>query len=149
MARKTGTTGTAKKAAAFLCELEACGNVTRACKRSTLPLRTAYNRRDSDAKFAAAWDAALDRAVVQLEDEARRRAHDGTLKPVFYQGERCGQVREYSDTLLIFLLKAARPERYRERVSAELSGPGGGPLGIEVSDARAALLRGLAPKPGD
>jgi hypothetical protein len=24
-------------------------------------------------------------------------------------------IREYSDTLLIFLLKAARPERYRER----------------------------------
>ena len=44
-----------------------------------------------------------------------RRASEGTLKPVFYQGKMCGEIREYSDTLLIFLLKARRPETYRER----------------------------------
>jgi len=31
------------------------------------------------------------------------------LKPVYYQGEQCGEVREYSDTLLIFILKARDP----------------------------------------
>jgi len=35
---------------------------------------------------------------------------------VFHQGKVCGGIRKYSDTLLIFLLKAAYPEKYRERV---------------------------------
>ncbi len=38
-------------------------------------------------------------------------------KPVgWYKGKPGGTVREYSDILLIFLLKALRPEKYRERV---------------------------------
>jgi hypothetical protein len=35
---------------------------------------------------------------------------------VFYQGIQTATVRKYSDTLLIFLLKGRKPERYRERV---------------------------------
>jgi hypothetical protein len=35
-----------------------------------------------------------------------------------------GFIQEYSDTLLIFLLKGLRPEKYRERF--EHSGPGKG-----------------------
>jgi hypothetical protein len=35
---------------------------------------------------------------------------------VFYQGQQFATVRKYSDTLLIFLLKGRKPERYRERV---------------------------------
>jgi hypothetical protein len=46
---------------------------------------------------------------------------------------------EYSDTLLIFLLKGIRPEKYRERF--EHSGPEGGP--IEFSDARAYIAAKL------
>ncbi len=38
----------------------------------------------------------------------------------WYKGKPGGTVREYSDILLIFLLKALRPERYRER--AEVRG---------------------------
>ena len=34
----------------------------------------------------------------------------------WYRGVAGGTVRRYSDVLLIFLLKALRPERYRERV---------------------------------
>jgi hypothetical protein len=62
----------------------------------------------------------------QLEQEARRRAHDGVRKPVYQGGKRVGYIQEYSDTLLIFLLKGLRPEKYRERF--EHSGAGGGPL---------------------
>ena len=54
-----------------------------------------------------------------LELEARRRAVEGTERPVFYQGGEVGYVREYSDTLLIFLLKAHRPNKFRERVEHE------------------------------
>jgi hypothetical protein len=43
-------------------------------------------------------------------------------------------IRRYSDAMLTLLLKARRPEKFRERSSVEMSGPGGKP--IEVSDAR-------------
>jgi hypothetical protein len=49
----------------------------------------------------------------RLEDEAVRRAYEGVERPVFQGGKQVGVVREYSDTLLIFLLKALRPEKYR------------------------------------
>ena len=37
-------------------------------------------------------------------------------------------MREYSDTLLIFMLKARKPDVYRERASIEHTGANGGPL---------------------
>ena len=45
-------------------------------------------------------------AIQQLELEARRRAFEGFDKPVFHAGEQCGLIRQYSDVLLMFLLKA-------------------------------------------
>lgn len=101
----------------FLSALSDCGNVSSACLATALARRTAYNWRHSDKAFSAVWDAAQELGTDALEDEAARRAAEGTLKPVFYQGNECGRIREYSDTLLIFLLKARRPERFKERVS--------------------------------
>ena len=49
--------------------------------------------------------------------------------PVYYQGKEVGQIRKFSDTLLIFLLKGARPETYRER--HEHTGKHGGPIQYE------------------
>lgn len=43
-------------------------------------------------------------------------------------------VREYSDTLAIFLLKAHKPEKYRER--HEHTGPNGGPIQFEKIERR-------------
>ena len=56
------------------------------------------------------------------------------MEPVFYKGAKCGAVQKYSDLLLIFLLKARRPDMYRERWTGELSGPGGKPLHPEPVD---------------
>lgn len=68
--------------------------------------------RDPDFKleYQAAYEAGSDR----LEDEAYRRAHDGVSKPVFQQGECVGHVQEYSDTLMRDLLRARRPDKFRE-----------------------------------
>lgn len=72
---------------------------------------------DEDGSYREAFDAAMDTAADRLEEEARRRAVEGVEEPVgWYQGEPGGYVRKYSDTLLIFLLKGARPQKYRERV---------------------------------
>lgn len=52
-----------------------------------------------------------------MEHEARLRALDGTLEPVYYAGKAVGALRKHSDVLLIFLFKAACTEKYRDRYS--------------------------------
>jgi hypothetical protein len=96
-----------------------------------------------DPAYAEAFLAAQEEAVEALELEARRRAEKGVVKPVYYQGEVCGTVREYSDTLLIFLLKAARPERYRDnaRIEHQVTGTGGGPLVARIDWSRLPVER--------
>lgn len=119
---------TRKKRAAFLQHLRETANVTASANAIGISRRRMYDLRDADPELAAEWDAAVEEAVDALELEMRRRALEGTDEPVFYQGEEVGTVRKYSDTLAIFLAKAHRPDKFRERFSGELSGPGGVPL---------------------
>lgn len=115
------TVRTLKKRAAFLCALEQSPHVGKACEAAKISRRGAYDWRTDDPEFAAAWDAALEVGITAAEDEAWRRATEGTTKPVFYKGVQCGGIQEHSDTLLIFLLKAHRPEVYSERGAVPLT----------------------------
>lgn len=108
------------------------GNVSDACGVAGIGRQTAYDWRKEDELFRSEWDAVVDRHMDALESEIYRRAHKGTEKPVFYQGEQCGTILEYSDTLAMFILKGHRPEKYRENIKQEIGGIGGGPLSIEV-----------------
>jgi hypothetical protein len=98
----------------FLKSLARTGSVKASAKFAGVGRRFAYKHKAGDAKFSAAWDNAIESAIDLMEAEARRRAMKGMLKPGFYKGEKCGSVREYSDRLLMFLLKAYRPERFRD-----------------------------------
>lgn len=97
----------------FLVSLASYGNVTAAASAAGVSRGFAYESRHDDPAFASDWDAALDIGTSALEDEARRRAFEGVEKPIYQGGSLVGQVQEYSDTLLIFLLKAHRP-KYRD-----------------------------------
>lgn len=111
----------------FLAALAESGNVSTACRSVGIDRSTPYDVRKEDADFAAAWDGALDQATDALEAEARRRAHAGLVRKKFDKGqpvidpETGSQYveHEYSDTLLIFLLKAHRPEKFRERYEVD------------------------------
>lgn len=111
-----------KRRETFLDVLAETANVSLAAQAAGIHRRTAYVWKDKNAQFAKAWAEAEEKAADTLEEEARRRAVEGVQEPVFYQGQEVGQVRRHSDTLLIFLLKARRPEKYRERHQAELTG---------------------------
>lgn len=126
---------TPEKKIAFLAALAETGNVSRAATAIGMSRVAVYEWRDDDEEFAAAWERAKRVGMGLLEDEALRRAHDGTEKPVFHQGLQCGTVREYSDTLTIFLLKAHDP-KYREKTGLELTGANGGP--VQMSDSQVA-----------
>ena len=113
----------------FLAVLAQTGNVSAAAAKAGVSRQYAYERRAADPELRAAWDEAIDVATDALEKEARRRALEGCERPVFYQGHECGRIREYSDTLMIFLLKAHRPAKFRENVDVNHSGD----LGVNVS----------------
>lgn len=108
--------------AGFLTALSKCGNVSAACRTAKIDRRSAYDRRAAHPEFKTLWEEALEGYADSLEDEAHRRAVTGTLKPVYQRGEKVGTIREYSDTLLVLLLKAARPEKYRERTDITSDG---------------------------
>lgn len=105
----------------FLAALCVYGNVTRAAEVAGLDRTSLYNKRKVDPAFSAAWDEAEALGVAALEDEARRRAYEGWEEPVWHKGKECGTVRKFSDTLLIVLLKAHMPERYRENIKIDLN----------------------------
>ena len=100
--------------------------------------RTHYDWLEKDEAYAARFADADADVTEALEAEARRRAQVGVEEPVYYQGKVVGQTRRFSDLLLIFLLKARRPEVYRERVDHTHGKPGGGPVVVSwLTDADA------------
>lgn len=99
--------------------------MTAAARAAGITRQAAYAKRETDPQFAAEWDDAIRSAIDNAEGEMYRRAVDGTLKPIYQGGARVGSVREYSDTLLIFMLKAHKPEVYRETVRNEVTGKDG------------------------
>lgn len=135
------TIRTPEKEIAFLAALAATCNVTRACEAVGIARTTAYEWRE-DEDFAERWEKAKRIGAEALEDECVRRAMEGTDEPVFHLGAECGTIRKYSDTLAIFLLKGAMPDKYRENSRMELTGAAGGP--VEFTDTeRAAKISAI------
>jgi len=111
------------KRAAFLAAYATTGNISRAAEIAEISRKSHY-RWLEDESYVSAFDDAHEQACDSLEQEARRRAAEGVEEPVFYQGKEVGTVRRYSDTLLIFLLKGAMPEKYKDRVEQHIKGKG-------------------------
>lgn len=85
---------------------------------------TVYRWRQDDAKFAAAWDDAKETGLDRLEDKALQLAHAG------------------SEKLIIFLLKAGRPEKYRENIKHDHDHSGS--IEVNNDEVRAAIQSKLA-----
>lgn len=73
----------------------------------------------ADPDYAERFRATEQKSARTLEDEAVRRAHEGLRKAVRYKGRIVGYETEYSDTLLLALLKATNPEKFKDRSSVE------------------------------
>ena len=100
------------------------GNITHAAKAADVTRRRHYTWLE-DPEYRAAFEVAHEEAIDGLELEARRRAIQGVRRLKFDKDGKplrdpdTGKPYEeriYSDALMIFLLKAARPGVYRDRV---------------------------------
>lgn len=111
----------------FLSAYANCGGVIlAAAKLSGIDRGTHYDWLESDPNYRAAFDEAKEEAIELLEAEAIRRGVLGWKEPIYQGGVKVGDVTRYSHALLIFMLKARRPEVYRERF--ELTGKDGSAL---------------------
>jgi hypothetical protein len=128
----------------FLDAFRNTATISAAARVARVGRRTHYNWLDRDDAYADAFDEAREDAADALEEEARRRALEGVEVPLI---GRVGKdqdgivttIRKYSDTLLIALLNANRPEKFRYR--AEITGKDGGPIKVESEVARVDLTK--------
>ena len=151
------------KRRAFLTAYTELGNITAAARAAGVARQKHYEWLESDPEYAKKFADAHEQAVELLEAEARERAVNGIQEPVIYQGEltflpkfnRNGEmvmkngkpvlsdipltIRKPSDTLLIFLLKGAKPDKYRDNAKIEHSGPGGAPIPVALKTSLANL----------
>lgn len=115
----------------FIAEFEKHGNASKALKAASLARSWVYAKRREDTDFALAFDEARKCGLEVLKDEAHRRAYEGIDKPVYYQGEEVAVLKEYSDTLLMFLIKQHDPS-YREHFDVSLANTGGRPFMFQM-----------------
>lgn len=136
---------------AFLAAIRTWPSVTVAARAAGISREAHYRQLERSPQYKAAYEEAYRQGIDSLEDEAVRRAQHGVRRPIMYHGkpvmvptdpakranERTNPKiplyeTEYSDTLMLALLRAKKPDEYREKLSAELTGKGGGPLVITV-----------------
>lgn len=96
----------ADRRALFLRELARSPVVGRAARYAGVSLSSLYRLKREDERFSTAWDEAMVCAVDDIEQAAIDRA------------------LEKSDKLLEMILKAKRPDEYREKVDVKVAAVG-------------------------
>ncbi len=129
---------TRARARAFLAAYRKTCNITGSAAAAGISPRQHYRWLEKYAKYAAEFERATVIAGDYLESVAVRRAALGWNEPVFYQGRRCGSVRRFDGGLMQFLLRGAKPQKYKN--TTELTGKDGAPI--------AATLEVVFLKPG-
>jgi len=120
MARRTAR-NTQRRKTKFLEAYKLAGTASEAARLTGIPRDTHKEWLRKSETYRQAFQEADDAATEVLEKEALRRAVEGREETVYFNGQPCGTVRKYSDVLLIFLLKAKRPDVYRERYDARIT----------------------------
>ena len=151
----------AAKQKKFLKVYRESGNIKYSCKVAGINRSTYRYWKEHDAAFAALLPdadedanntleyAAYDRAVNGVESfvvsqgklvyeeipvldkNGEQERENGTGRLVYKRGKAIVE-RKYSDTLLITLLKARMPEKYKDRQQHEHMGQNGGPVQVHV-----------------
>jgi hypothetical protein len=124
--RRTRTRHLKDPEAAKVAYLEALPNyftVTAALAKVGAPMSMLMRWREADPEFLVKEKWARDQLADRLEAEAIRRAFKGVKTPVYQGGLLAGYITQYSDQLLTLMLKALRPEKFRERTDVTVTQP--------------------------
>lgn len=106
------------------------GTLTGAAKYAGISISNHFRWLDVDPDYPKRFEVAKLTAQELLVEEGRRRALEGVEEPIgWYKGEPGGFVKRYSDALLIFLIKGAFPDIYKDR--HEHTGKNGGPIEVQ------------------
>lgn len=116
-----GAAMTPGRADLFLEAIATGSEDSEAARYAGLTISTVYNHRRSNEEFRAAYKIARAARIEVYRAEAKRRAVEGTQRPVFHRGEQVGTIREFSDRLLEVLLKAEDPDTFGDRKVIEVS----------------------------
>lgn len=141
VSRPSGVRLTPKQAVrakhAFLQDFVRWANISSACVAAGVTRDTYYRWIEHDANFAAAVNLANEAATERLEREAWRRATEGSpyRRTSYWHGEPVGtdEKIEYSDQLMMLLLRARKPDIYREKVDVTVNQVVKAIAGIEPS----------------
>ena len=123
-------------------------NIAYAARAAGIQRKQVYVWQEKYDDFCSRMAEAREEAYDKLEQEALRRAVEGVQRkrPIIVGREIIDYevITEYSDRLLEVLLKARRPDVFREKTSIEHSGPNGQPIAIDLAEQRSALAGRIA-----
>jgi len=130
--------------AAFLAAYRQSGVIRTASEAAGVSRKAARYWKDVDPTWAERFAEANEEAIERWEEEAVRRAVEGVWKYKFHKGQMIMipenpddpnskmvpyREHEFSDNLLMFKLKAARPEKYRDNLDVTT---GGQPITVKI-----------------
>lgn len=115
-----------KRQQAFLEHFKDTGTIRQACEKIDVSRSTYHKWIKEDPDFVAEFESAKEDSNDMLLTEARRRAVKGVREDIYYKGEPVGKKYWHSDTLLMFLMKADNPAKYREKGDDGTSRPRSG-----------------------
>jgi hypothetical protein len=103
-------------------------NIKYSCRAAGIDRRTFYRWKENDEAFRKLYENAEPEADDTLEYAAYLRAVEGIEEPMVSMGkvirDDVGEpmmVRKYSDQLLITLLKARMPQKYKDKPQVEVN----------------------------
>jgi hypothetical protein len=116
--------------------------VTLACKAVGISRQAAYAERQRNKAFAEAWADVETQTTEFLERELIRRAAESWVERERWEVDTDGnrvlaeRVTKWSDSNLQFLLRARKPETYRENVRVDHGGTVSHNLGVSLLNGR-------------
>ncbi|GMW00524.1 MAG: hypothetical protein AMXMBFR84_16610 [Candidatus Hydrogenedentota bacterium] len=127
-------TFTLSKREVFLVHIQSGATIEMAAKAVGISRQAAYDLKRKCERFSQDWDEAYEVGTEAMEAEAYRRAVHGVKKPIWRGKKIVDYYTKYSDSLLIFLLKARKPSMYRESYKQKLDAVGSGIIRMGMSE---------------
>ena len=106
----------------FLDAYAKTGSYTKAGQYAGIDIALHYYWLHKDPSYSERFEEASQCVGDVLEGVAIDRAVNGTLRGVYYKGEKVDTEIEYHDRLLTFVLKGAKPYKYADRVDLTSQG---------------------------